>query len=235
MSVIKIYRYRVQPGLVPQFLDIQRRADALYRESVDYSVSHYRSQSDPWQWTEVHRYPNAEMLAIASSLSERRPPLKTLFSEFLATLDPSDTSITEEVLDDCSIKSEVPSTSSTQPQEVASVCYVEIPAPDIEKAGTFYSSIFGWQIKPSNLSETPYWEFQTGDGQISGGLVQERAAHDGGVLLYLKVKDIDATLRRITAQGGTVIMEKTDIGGGHGFSAFFDDPNGNRMGLYSFS
>lgn len=130
---------------------------------------------------------------------------------------------------------DAPSELKTERKATASICYVEIPAPDIEKAGAFYSSIFGWQIKPSNLSETSYWEFRTGDGQISGGFVQERAPHQGGVLLYLKVEDIESTLRQIEANGGAVTKKRTDIGGSHGFSAFFDDPNGNRMGLYSLA
>jgi predicted enzyme related to lactoylglutathione lyase len=115
----------------------------------------------------------------------------------------------------------------------AAICYVEIPAPDIEKAGSFYASVFGWQIKPSTLSDTPYWEFRTGDGQLTGGLVQERPAVTGGTVLYLKVESIDATLASIVASGGTVTMPKAEIGGGHGFSAFFEDPNGNRLGLYA--
>lgn len=115
----------------------------------------------------------------------------------------------------------------------AEICYVEIPAPDIEKAGAFYSTVFGWQIKPSPLAGSPYWEFRTGDDQLSGGLVQGRPPANAGVLLYLKVQDIDEALRQIQVKGGVVASPKAEIGGGYGYSALFEDPNGNRMGLYS--
>jgi predicted enzyme related to lactoylglutathione lyase len=225
MGLIKIYRYRIHPDRVPQFLDIQLQADVLYREHVDYIARHYRSKSDPWQWTEIHTYPTLEMLLKADSLTAQCHSLRDLFAEFLTTLDPRDQTIREEILEDCSIV--------RQQSTAAPICYVEIPAPDIEKAGSFYSSVFGWEMRPSNLSEAAYWEFRTGDDQISGGLVQGRTAHDVGVLLYIKVKDIDSILRVIAASGGTIAMPKTDIGGGHGASALFIDPNGNRIGLIS--
>lgn len=115
----------------------------------------------------------------------------------------------------------------------ATICYIEIPAPDIEAAGSFYAGVFGWKITPSNLDSTPYWEFSTGDGELSGGLVQERPAHSGGVLLYLKVNDIDTALGRVRTSGGSVIRERFEIGGGYGYSAVFADPNGNHIGLYA--
>ena len=113
------------------------------------------------------------------------------------------------------------------------ICYLEIPAPDVEKAGAFYSVVFGWSIKSSNLSDKMYWEFSTGEGQLSGGLDPALHVQDGGVLLYLKVENIAETLTAVEAAGGSVVRKKFDIGGGYGFSALFKDPNGNRLGLFS--
>lgn len=116
----------------------------------------------------------------------------------------------------------------------APICYLEIPAPDIAAAGAFFRSVFGWVIKPSHLSEKTYWEFSTGDGQLTGGFDPSLAIGSGGVLLYLKVEKIDETLEAIQARGGTIVRNKFDIGGGYGFSALFNDPNGNLLGLFSF-
>jgi predicted enzyme related to lactoylglutathione lyase len=113
------------------------------------------------------------------------------------------------------------------------LCYFEIPSPNIEKAGTFYSSIFGWKFTISNLTENKYWEFSTGEGQLSGGLDSTKSPVEGGVIVYLKVENIDTILTKVEAHGGKVLRSKFNIGGGYGFSAIFKDPNGNVLGLFA--
>ena len=118
-------------------------------------------------------------------------------------------------------------------KSIATICYLEIPAPDVEKACAFYSKVFGWDVTPSTLSDKTYWEFSTGDGQLGGGLDPRLPVQDGGVLPYLKVSDIAEALAAINDAGGSVVRKKFDIGGGYGFSALFKDPNGNQIGLFS--
>ena len=116
----------------------------------------------------------------------------------------------------------------------APICYLEIPAPNIEAAGSFYSSVFGWKITPSDLTNKKYWEFSTGDSGLTGGLDSSKSTQfNGGVILYLKVEDIDLTLIKIKEFGGSVLRSKFDIGSGYGCSAIFNDPNGNTLGLYA--
>jgi predicted enzyme related to lactoylglutathione lyase len=232
MSIVKIYRYRIQPDKVPQFLNIQREADKLYREKVEYKLSHYQSESDSWQWTEIHHYPNREMLQIAENLSDEYPPLKLLFKEFLETLDPSDNSIGEEIYVDHSVRGsqdEVPKTA-----RAASICYVEIPgAPNLDSTGSFYSTVFGWNISPSNLSDDLYWAFSSGPNDLSGAFDSRKDATKTGILLYLKVDDIQETLRKVKNYGGHVVQEKSRVGGDFGFFAIIRDPSGNSVGVWS--
>ncbi len=115
----------------------------------------------------------------------------------------------------------------------AAICYVEIPAPDVERAGSFYSSVFGWKIEPSGLTEQKYWMFSTGENQLMGGLTPDLPVQDGGVIFYLKVEDISETLAAVLKAGGAPVQETKEIGGGFGYSAVFRDPNGNRIGLWS--
>ena len=123
----------------------------------------------------------------------------------------------------------------TPTDAIAPIVYFEIPAPDIEKAGTFFSSVFGWTITPSSLSSKAYWEVGTGSDQLTGGLDSSIPVNEGGIILYLRVDDLAATLRKICDSGGSVVRDKFDIGGGYGFSAIFKDPNGNRLGLFAKS
>ena len=112
------------------------------------------------------------------------------------------------------------------------LCYFEIPAPDLEKAGDFYRSVFAWRVEVSGQ----YMSCSAADGQLLCGLDPiKRPAPDGGILIYLKVGDIAATLDRIREAGGAVVLGKSPVGSDPqwGFSAVFRDPGGNQIGLWS--
>lgn len=118
---------------------------------------------------------------------------------------------------------------------MATICYVEIPAPDAEAAAAFYRQAFGWTVTPSRLTEKPYQMFSTGEGQLEGGLDPSRKVSPDGILLHLKVTDMTTALEAVRRAGGRVVEEKAPVGGEHGFSATIADPNGNRIGLWSDS
>lgn len=114
------------------------------------------------------------------------------------------------------------------------ICYIEIPAPDLEKAKRFYSTVFKWKVSDSDLGKAPYATFQTAG--LDGGLDSGKEAVDNGVLLYLKVEDIPTKLKEIERGGGQAATNKTRVIDGsddYGFTAIFKDPNGNRLGLWS--
>ena len=113
------------------------------------------------------------------------------------------------------------------------IVYIEIPAPDIEKSGSFYSAVFHWKIEPSHLSDQPYWMFNTGQNELMGALDSSKPVSDSGIIFYIKVDDIEKCLDEIKKLNGSVVREKFEIGGGYGFSAVFKDPNGNCLGLWA--
>lgn len=102
--LVKLYRYRVPTEQASRFLDIQKRADWIYRKHVDYRVAHLQSPIDPAEWTEIHWYATQQALETAERLAEKEPQLAELFEEFLRVLDPLDTRIREERLMDRSIR-----------------------------------------------------------------------------------------------------------------------------------
>lgn len=106
--------------------------------------------------------------------------------------------------------------------------HIEIPAPDLEKAKAFYSRVFEWTLQPMNED---YVLFRS--GSVGGGLDRAGEVAETGVTLVITVPDIAAKLEEIRAAGGSVVKEKTAIGPEHGFYAYFRDPNGNRLGLWS--
>jgi predicted enzyme related to lactoylglutathione lyase len=111
------------------------------------------------------------------------------------------------------------------------ICHIEIPASDLQVASDFYTAVFGWIVEKDHPTQD-YWFFD--DGSLRGAFVRKAGpADDIGVKLFLKTDDIDRTLDDIRRHKGIVVRTKHDIGGEYGYSAFFKDPSGNHLGLWS--
>ncbi|CAM3609001.1 VOC family protein [Occultella aeris] len=119
------------------------------------------------------------------------------------------------------------------------VVHFEVPFDDGDRARSFYRDIFGWQIDSmpgfdySFVSTGPSAPEQgpTEPGYIGGGMMQRQAPIDKPVIT-IDTADIDATLAKVTAAGGAVVVGKNEIGEGMGFTAYVTDSEGNLIGLY---
>jgi predicted enzyme related to lactoylglutathione lyase len=117
------------------------------------------------------------------------------------------------------------------------IVHVELPARDVEAAAAFYADLFGWRT----IHSPNYVGFRAAGGP-SGGfnpLTEDSASTStpikpGDVLVYVSSDDIDATLSRVQALGGSVAVPRTPIPGA-GRYAIFVDPTGNRIGLLHFT
>ncbi|MDP9003228.1 MAG: VOC family protein [Verrucomicrobiota bacterium] len=107
------------------------------------------------------------------------------------------------------------------------ICYVEIPAADIQRSASFYEKVFGWQLRKRGDGAIA---FDDGVGQVSGTWVTGRPAATPGLLIYIMVDSAAATLAKIVAHGGEVVQP---IGANAPeITARFRDPAGNVIGLY---
>jgi uncharacterized protein len=108
------------------------------------------------------------------------------------------------------------------------VCYIEIPAVDVDRSSKFYSEVFGWTIRQRGDGQTA---FDDTTGEVSGTWVLGRpAARDPGLLLYIMVDSVAATIDAIVATGGEIVQP---IGAdAPEITARFNDPAGNVIGLY---
>jgi predicted enzyme related to lactoylglutathione lyase len=108
------------------------------------------------------------------------------------------------------------------------ICYVEMPASDIKSSADFYSKVFGWKIRQRGDGRTA---FDDAVGQVSGTWVGGRSpASEPGLLVYIMVDNVAATLDTIVANNGQVVQP---IGGdAPEITARFRDPAGNVIGLY---
>ena len=108
------------------------------------------------------------------------------------------------------------------------ICYVEIPATDVGGSADFYGKVFGWRIRRRGDGSMA---FDDSVGEVSGTWVTGRPpSGEPGLLLYVMVDSVAATLDAIRAHGGEVVQP---IGvDAHEVTARFRDPAGNVIGLY---
>lgn len=85
---IKIYRYRLKPGVWDQFLALQRRADSLYSKHFDYQIEFIRDHEDIDEVTEVQKYRSEDEALEAENLHEVELQLRACFAEFQSLLSP---------------------------------------------------------------------------------------------------------------------------------------------------
>lgn len=119
------------------------------------------------------------------------------------------------------------------------IVHFEIPAKDVKRASAFYSKAFGW-----NFVQFPgfeYWSVMTTEsdqngtpkspGSINGGMGKKGVMAPKAVTVTVSVPDIDATLQAVKKLGGSQVGKKMPVGD-MGWSAYFEDTEGNVVGLW---
>ena len=108
------------------------------------------------------------------------------------------------------------------------ICYIEMPATDIARSADFYQRVFGWNIRKRDDGSI---SFDDTVGQVSGSWVRGRPpASAPGLLFYVMVDSVAATLDTIVANGGEIVQP---IGAdAPEITARFRDPGGNVLNLY---
>jgi uncharacterized protein len=108
------------------------------------------------------------------------------------------------------------------------ICYIEMPAIDIDRSSTFYKEVFGWRIRERGNGSIA---FDDTVGEVSGTWVLGRKASiEPGLLIYIMVDSVAATIDAVIANGGKIVQP---IGGdAPEITARFSDPAGNVLGLY---
>lgn len=118
------------------------------------------------------------------------------------------------------------------------VVHFEVPYDDAQRARTFYSDVFGWNIQP--MPEYEYNFVQTGPtdengmpvepGYIGGGMFQ-RQESIGRPIVTIDVDDMTKALATIAESGGAAVGQPEQVGD-MGIAAYFTDSEGNLLGLW---
>ncbi|HEV3224782.1 MAG TPA: VOC family protein [Puia sp.] len=123
------------------------------------------------------------------------------------------------------------------------VVHFEIHAINGDRMQAFYQSVFGWDIKDMGPAMGNYRIIDTGKDEtgarwtgINGGLTPRHGdGPEGGepvnaYVCTISVANIDDTLKKIEAAGGTVATDKMEVPG-VGHLAYRKDPEGNIFGV----
>ena len=116
--------------------------------------------------------------------------------------------------------------------------HFEIPADDVRRALDFYRTVFNWELNPvPGVDYTRLLTVRVDDKVISqrpfevNGAIVERNKEIRGPVITISVSNMDETLDRISRAGGRVVRGRTEFGK-RGYTAYFQDTEGNVMGLW---
>jgi uncharacterized protein len=106
------------------------------------------------------------------------------------------------------------------------VVHWEIVARDAGRQAAFYRELFNWDIGTGPIMQVPPGL----GGPEPGPAGHIRAGDRPGVVLYVQVRDLRASLARALDLGATLVAEPFDVPGGPTLAAV-DDPEGNPLVL----
>ena len=116
--------------------------------------------------------------------------------------------------------------------------HFEIHAAEPGRAIAFYTALFGWQFSKWD-GPMPYWLITTGPDSergINGGLVLRKGDAPAAMaavtafVCTVDTADLDASLVKVAALGGIVVVPKMPIPG-VGWLAYAKDTEGNLFGM----
>jgi len=137
-------------------------------------------------------------------------------------------------------KTETKTDEKRYPKLTNSICHIDIPVLNVERACDFYRSAFSWSF----MDWKPEYKLFTAVSPqcIAGGFALEEEKSEKifswpiqkkPMLLYLLTLDINSTLNLVHKSGGIVVRPRILIAPGIGSKAMFYDSEGNYLALYS--
>jgi uncharacterized protein len=120
----------------------------------------------------------------------------------------------------------------TENQPDGTPTWIDLGVPDLDRAMAFYGSLFGWEFE-TGPAATGHYTTCLLRGRRVAAIAQDPDpdATRRWWNVYLATADCDATARRVTDAGGTLVQGPMDIMD-QGRVALADDPVGARFGLW---
>ena len=120
----------------------------------------------------------------------------------------------------------------TENQPDGTPTWIDLGIPDLQRAMAFYGALFGWDFEVGPPEMMRYTQCLLGGRRVAALAENpDPAATAFWWNMYLATGDCDATVRRVTDAGGTVVLEAMDIPD-QGRMAIVKDPVGAQFGLW---
>lgn len=116
--------------------------------------------------------------------------------------------------------------------------WIEIPVTNMKRAKQFYGKILETELQEFPIGDTEYAVFGSEDKYNTGALARGESykPSNHGVVVYLDGgNDLNNVLSRVEGAGGKVTLKKTFLAKEAGYIAYFQDTEGNRVGLQSMN
>lgn len=119
-----------------------------------------------------------------------------------------------------------------------SISWFEIPVKNFVKAKKFYETIFktDMQVFEAMGMKSAFFPFDMKGGGIGGCIICGNGykPSQSGTVVYLNGgEDLSRVLSKVEKAGGEILTPKTAMDS-NGFTAFFTDTEGNKIGLHSW-
>lgn len=114
--------------------------------------------------------------------------------------------------------------------DMGRIVHFEITADDVTRARKFYE-IFDWEITDAGMPGVEYWLAKTGDDRMGiDGAIMPRGYQAQPSIIWVGVGDLDATITRVVAAGGSILGERQTVPG-VGDTIYAKDTEGNTLGI----
>lgn len=112
---------------------------------------------------------------------------------------------------------------------MARVVLFEMSSQDPERAASFYSSVFGWEVGNPNWGYHPVATGSEEKSGINGGIALGSSDFPHGTRIQIEVDNIDEAINRSKESGAQVVREKMEFD--NFYLAYLVDPVGIGFGL----
>jgi hypothetical protein len=109
--------------------------------------------------------------------------------------------------------------------------HIELNTTDVDKAKSFYGSLFDWKLSDTPMPMGTYTTIDVGDGTGGGMLKHPMPGAPSIWIPYVIVDDVEAATQKAKSLGAQIIREVTEVPNMGWFSIVLD-PTGAAVGLW---